>query len=150
MSRAGRDPELAKLDPYDTRIPDGEYSVAFDSEEPFWNHGRQVWGVVFRIVDDEHTGLPIFFFLNIPQLRQRRTPSARLSLAYEAATGRRAPARIAEVRPGSFLAEKLLVGQTRTVEIDIHGQARPLEHRYSVIDRLVPAPAPSSPCGVRK
>ena len=148
--KAGSDPELAKLDPYDTRIPDGEYSVVFVSEDRFRNHNRYVWAVKLSIVDGDHMGLPIFFFLNVPPLRKQRTLSAKLSLAYEAATGKRAPARIAKRRPGSFMADKLLVGQTRTVEHNINGESRPLAARYSVIDRLVPLPVPSSSGGDSK
>jgi hypothetical protein len=136
--KAGSDPELAKLDPYDTVIPDGEYSVAFLSQERFRLYSSFRWAVVMRIVEGEYLGLPLLFFFNIPRLRKWRTPSAKLSLAYEAATGKRAPARIAKVRPESFLTGNLLVARTRTVGRDSNGESRPVDARYSVIDRLVP------------
>ena len=136
--KAGSDPEFAERDPYDTYIPDGEYSVAFCSENQFRFYSSYRWAVVMRIVEGEHMGLPLLFFLNIPELRKWRTPGARLSLAYEAATGMRAPAQIAKRRPGSFLADKLLVAQTETVERNSYGELRPLDARYSKINRLVP------------
>ena len=144
---AGSDPELAKLDPYDTVIPDGEYSVAFLSEEQFRLYTTYRWAVVMRIAEGDHAGLPIFFFLNVPPLRKRRTPSAKLSIAYEAVTGKRAPAQIAKRRPGSFLADKLLVGQTRTVKRNSHGEGRPADARYSVIARLLPQHMPQTKRG---
>ncbi|HJO23467.1 MAG: hypothetical protein QF890_03240 [Myxococcota bacterium] len=147
--KAGSDPELAKLDPYDTRVPDGEYPVVFVFEERFRLYRRDVWAVEFRIIEGEHAGLPIFFFLNVPPFKKRRTPSAKMSAAYEAATGRRAPARIAKVRPGSFLAEKPLVGRTRTVERNSYRESRPPDARYSVIDRLLPQRMPQTKGGGR-
>lgn len=146
-SKAGRDPELAKLDPYDTRVPDAEYSVAFLSEERFRNYGRHVWGVVLRIIEGDYAGLPLFFFANVPPLKKGRTPSAKMSAAYEAATGRRAPARIAKVRPSSFLADTPLVARTRTVAKNSHGDLRPADARYSVVYRFLPRHMPQTKRG---
>ena len=114
------------------------------SEERFRNYTRFVWAVVLRIIDGDHAGLPLFFFVNVPPLRKRRTPSAKISAAYEAATARRAPGRIANVRPSSFLADKTLVARTRTVEKNSYGDLRPDLARYSVVDRFLPQHTPQT------
>jgi hypothetical protein len=129
--------EPGHSDPYETLVPDGEYEVAYVSQEKFSLFRRQVWAVTFQIVQGEHFGRRLYAFYNIPRLRDRRTPSAKLSRAYEAATGLRSPRKIGRYRPSDFLEGCVMATAVRTVERDIQGHERPPNTRHSVVDHVI-------------
>ena len=131
------DAEPGHADAYETLVPDGEYEVAYVSEEKFRLFQRQVWAVIFQIVEGEHFGRPLYCFFTIPRLRDRRTPSAKLSMAYEKATGLRPPGKIARYRPSDFLEGCVVLAAVKDAKKDVRGCERPPNARHSVVDHLI-------------
>jgi len=130
---------VRERDPYETRVPDGDdYRVGYISEDRIPGRGRKVWAVVFRIVSQgPYFGLPLFAFFNIVPVRKWRTPSSALSIAYEVATGQRAPRDIGKSRPSSFLEGCIFRAAVRAVTKDGNGVPKSTEAQYSRVKHLI-------------
>jgi hypothetical protein len=133
-------------DPYETLIPDGEYEVTFVSAEKFPSFNRWVWASRFVVVDGPYAGSHLYLFMNVPKIRAGRTPSASISIAYEVATGRKSPPKVARIKPQTFLKDCTFRAAVRVVKKDRTGRTRSECARHSVIDHLVDRVAGTPPC----
>jgi hypothetical protein len=131
-----------RVDPYETRIPAGDYSVALVAEERQTLFGRPTWRTRWRVTDGKHLGAEIYGWWAIPG--PRFGPRNAYATAVAIATERRAPRDLARSRPSHFFSECVLLARVRDVARDSNGVERPDGARYSrlayLLRRLAGAP----------
>ena len=136
-------------DPYQTRVPDGQYRVAFEKCEKGIAYGAPRWFVWFRITEPgPHIGLSILRFYNVPK-RPWLPRTHNLWLDYEALIGPRPPSGL---RPVDFLKGCEVLAEVVVVKHQRRGKKRVELHSdawYSKIDRLIRITAGSPPVGTR-
>ncbi len=134
-------------DPYRTRVPDGQYRVAFDKCETGSAYGGPRWFVWFRITEPgPFVGLPILRFYNVPK-RSWLPRTHNLARDYVDLIGRHPPSRLV---PKDFLKGCEVLAAVVTVKHQTQGKKRvelPEDCWYSKIDRLIRITAGSPPCG---
>ena len=150
-------------DPFSTLIPDGQYRVAFVSEESGQVFDRRVWFIRLAITEPgEHHGKPLLRFYNMPPGKRRLARSSNLWRDYLQLTCRRPPSR--GCRPSELLAGCEVLAEVVTVtERAISKQEReelkrqgakkipprvpiPPAARYSKVDRLLAITAGTPRC----
>jgi len=128
-----RDDALATL------LPEGaEVSVAYHDEQRRNMYHRIVWLVRMRIVDGEHEGRLIAWWMRALDTSHRRVSRGSVvATSYVAATGLRPPRDLARRRPSYWLADAIYRVRTRLVTRDTHGIDRPVSASYSVVEAIV-------------
>ncbi len=142
---AGRDEE--SQDPYETLVPDGRYEVSFERADSFRFLGkRKVWAILMRIIDGEHTGKPLRFFLNA--IPKGRSPGRfRIARTYTIATDKRPPGHLWRLSPADFLDGAAFEAQVVTSSKDADGVELPPCGHYSKVRNLVRRTCGAPLCG---
>jgi hypothetical protein len=136
-----------KLELYDTRVPEGQYRVAFLGCEEGVAFGTSRWFGHFRIMDDgPYEGLPILRVWNQPR-KGVLARSHNLSRDFMAITKKLPPSR--GLKPSHFLEGCELIADVVTVKDQTNGRRRirlPDDCHYSKIDGFVSISAGCPPC----
>ena len=134
------------VDPYSTRVPDGQYRVAFDKFEKGCAFGSKRWFGHFRITEEgEYFELPLLRFWNEPS-GAFLPRSHNLALDFMAVVRTRPPSR--GLKPSDFLKGCEVLAEVTTVRHQSQGRNRietPEACRYSKIDHLIRILAGSPP-----
>ncbi len=134
-------------DPYETLVPEGEYTVALVSEDRCVLFGRPTWETVWVILDEGlHHQKLLYCWWRIPKKDERIRPSLALAEAYAIATERRPPRDLARRKPSSFLSDSQFAARVRPVTKNRHGVERPAAANYSRVACLVKRVAGTPPC----
>jgi hypothetical protein len=129
-----------------TLLEDGaEVVVAFRDEARRHMYHRDVWLVRLQILDGEHAGRLISWWLRALDTRRGVARGSAIATAYVAATGLRPPRDLARRRPSYWLADAHYRVSTRVVAHDTRGQARPAAASYSVVAAILERVAGCSP-----
>jgi hypothetical protein len=137
----------SKADPFETRVPDSEYLVAYVAQELARSFGRTFWVVIFQIVQEgPFFGLPLRRFYNLPAPGRKLRRGSNLFTEYVVATGRRPPPDPHRLRPGQFLQGCEFLARVVTVTRDKNQVVRPQELHYSRIDALLRRTSGIPPC----
>ncbi len=121
----------------DTRIPDGEYDLAFVAEKKSKPFGRWSWFVVMAVVNhDEHEGKLLLFPLSPVPAGTYPRRSFGIVKAYAVVTGRKPPKDFHRRKPSSFLADCIVSARTRTITKDSNGVERGEALHYSRVAYL--------------
>ena len=128
---------MARDNPQETLVPEGEYSVAFLRCEDGIAYGEARWFVHCQIIDEgQYQGLPLIRYYNKP--RGKILPRTHhLWLDYTALFDRRPPKNL---NPEKFLKGSVMRAQVITVRHATRGKKReklPEALHYSKIDSLL-------------
>lgn len=143
---------LNETDPYETRLPvDAEYHGVYVRDERARIFGREQDVVTLRVTSPHiHAGLPVYWFLGVPEARgpRRLALSSAWARAYMVATGRRAPSRreARALRARDLLADCEWRFRVREVARDSEGVPRAEEQRYTVVRHLLGRASGTPPC----
>ena len=133
-------------DPYQTKVPDGQYRVAYLGCEQGSLYGhRRIFAWLQINEEGPHHGKPILRFYNVPK-REWTPRSHNLYIDYSTLTGLRPPTRFS---PDDFLKGTEVLAEVVTVRGRIQGRKRvelPEALHYSKIERLLKYTAGSPPC----
>jgi hypothetical protein len=116
---------------------DAQVTVAFIDDTRRKMFHREVWTVRFRILDGEHAGRALSWWLRALDPGRGLARASAIAMAYVAATGLRPPRDLARRRPGYFLRDAHFRVSTRVVNRNARGQERPAAASYSVVDQIL-------------
>lgn len=132
MGKSNEDLLRCQRDP-DRRIPDGRYLAEFVRHDvgEIVKGAKRVF-LFFRIAEGEYTDVELFASFNLG--RKGPGPRSRYYATWTAVNGR-PPRRRQVLSPRIFKGNNFWI-TTRTVDRDIHGNERPDDQKYSIIDRI--------------
>jgi hypothetical protein len=106
---------------------------------------RAVWIVRLRILEGEHAGRLISWWLRALDPQRRVARGSSIAASYTAATGLRPPRDLCRRRPSYWPSGAQYRVRTRVVGRDVHGVERPLTASYSVVAAILERVAGSPP-----
>jgi hypothetical protein len=129
--------EMKSDDDYWPFIPPAEYQMVYAREDKQKMFGRTVWIVQMRVIEGEHTGVALPWYLNAIPKGKRPTPGFHLCSAFAIATERRPPKDLWRRRPSSFLKGCAFLARVRSITRDSHHVERPAAAHVSRVDCLL-------------
>jgi hypothetical protein len=132
------DPDLGEIGVTPPLIPPGQYTVGFvRSGAEYRMHGEKRVLTTFQITDPgDYFGTELFMAIRTSPRRgeKRMAFSAKLTRLAQVALDREP--RRDRLTPSRLFKGKMFLGEVRTVAIDYHKHAIPLEAQYSVLRTL--------------
>jgi len=126
--------------------PNAEATVSYVDQAQKKMFGRATWVVRLRILEGDHAGRLISWWLRaLPHGAKRVARGSSICTSFAAATGLRPPRDLARRRPSYWLADSQYRVSTRQVVRDVHGVARAETASYSVVVAILARVAGVSP-----
>ena len=134
-------------DPYETLVPEDEYTVALVREARCIQFRRPTWETTWLIMDSgRYFRLPVYCWWRIPDAGAPVRPSLAFASAYSIATALRPPRDLARRKPFWFAGGCQFLARIRTVDHNSDGVKRPETASYSRLAFLIGRTAGTPPC----